>query len=227
MRAELTTKSASALRGLVRALPGLALVAAMTACGSDDGARFSPASSVDIEFTTPTTTPLAPGPEAEPADQSEVPLDPSEGRAAEIRGAFSLRIPKIDVSAPVVSIKNSPDRRLIPPRDPTIVGWWSEGATPGSPTGSAVFVGHTVSAGGGVFDDVGDLSTGDTIEVEGSGSRLTYRVHSVDVLSKDDLAKYAEHLFDQSGPGRLVIITCDDWDGSVWQSNIVTIATPV
>ena len=88
-------------------------------------------------------------------------------------------------------------------------------------------VGHTVrNKGGGVFDDIGDLSRGDVIEVKGSDAELTYRVKSIDVLAKDVVARHAEDIFAQTGAGRLVIITCDDWDGTVWRSNIVTIAAP-
>ena len=68
---------------------------------------------------------------------------------------------------------------------------------------------------------------GDAIEVDRSDSTLSYRVKSVNVLSKEEVARDAEEIFAQTGPDRLVIITCDDWDGSVWRSNIVTIATPV
>ena len=87
-------------------------------------------------------------------------------------------------------------------------------------------VGHTVRSGGGVFDSVGDLDPGDTIEVKGSDSKLTYRVNSVKVLNKHDVARQAEKIFSQSGAGRLVVITCDDWDGTAWESNIITVATP-
>jgi LPXTG-site transpeptidase (sortase) family protein len=228
MRTELATKSASStVRGLVRVLPGLALVAALAGCASNDYGDMPELLKLEIEFVTPSTTPLPAEPEDEPADQSEEPMAPEEGRAAEIKGAYQLRIPKINTSAPVVSIKMNEDRVLVPPRDPTVVGWWSEGVAPGAPTGSAVFVGHTVSSGGGVFDEVGKLGAGDTIEVESSGATLTYEVRTVDVLSKDDLARYAEEIFNQSGAGRLVIITCEDWDGSTWRSNIVTVATPI
>ncbi len=89
-------------------------------------------------------------------------------------------------------------------------------------------VGHTVrNNGGGVFDNMGDLSRGDAIEVDGSDSTLSYRVKSINVLSKEEVARDAEEIFAQTGAGRLVVITCDDWDGSVWRSNIVTIAAPV
>lgn len=225
MKADLSAQPMM-VRGLVRALPGLALVAVLAACGGDDDATPSIVSDSDIESVTPSTTPLAAAVETEEPEQSELPLPPEEGRASEITGAYSLRISSIGVDAPVVSIKSNENRGLVPPRDPTIVGWWSEGVAPGSATGSAVLVGHTVRVGGGVFDNVGDLSAGDMIDVEGSGSTLSYRVASVDVLSKEELAQRAEEIFNQSGPGRLVVITCDEWDGTAWQSNIVTIATP-
>ena len=126
---------------------------------------------------------------------------------------------------PIQSDKN---RVLNPPRDPSVAGWWSEGAAPGEPQGSAVVVGHTVhNNGGGVFDDMGDLHRGDAIKVERSDSTLTYRVQSIDVLSKEEVARNAEKIFAQTGAGRLVVITCDDWDGNAWRSNIVTIAAPV
>lgn len=181
----------------------------------------------DPDLVTPTTTPLAAEPEDEAAEQSADPLDPAQGRGGEIRGAFSLQIPKLDVDAPVVSIQNNADRVLVPPRDPTVVGWWSEGVAPGSQSGSAVLVGHSVRTGGGALNELVELGEGDTIEIKGSESSLTYKVQSVEVLSKDDLARHAEDIFNQSGPGRLVVVTCEDWDGSVWQSNVVTIATPI
>jgi LPXTG-site transpeptidase (sortase) family protein len=132
------------------------------------------------------------------------------------------------VDAPVVPIQSNEDRVLNPPRDPSVVGWWSDGAAPGETRGSAVLVGHTVrNKGGGVFDNVGDLGRGDAIQVKRSGSTYGYRVKSIDVLSKAALARNAEEIFAQTGAGRLVIITCDDWDGGAWRSNIVTIATPV
>ena len=144
-----------------------------------------------------------------------------------IDGPYTLRIARIGLAAPVVPIQSNEDRVLDPPRDPSVAGWWSQGAAPGEPKGSAVLVGHTVrNKGGGVFDNIGDLSRGDAIEVKGSDAGLTYRVRSVDVLSKNQVARKAEEIFDQTGAGRLVIITCDDWDGTGWQSNIVTIATP-
>jgi LPXTG-site transpeptidase (sortase) family protein len=218
-----------ATRGPARLIAGLALVAvvailAVVAARSsnDDAPRANTRSTRSPEST------LTPTPEAtQSVDQSEVPLEPAESQAEAIRGPYTLRIPRIGVEAPVVPIESNEDRVLLPPEDPGIVGWWRDGAAPGEPEGSAVVVGHTVrNNGGGVFDEVGTLRSGDTIEVEGSHNALTYRVQSLEVLSKDDFARNAEQIFAQAGPGRLVVITCDDWDGTVWRSNIVTIAAP-
>jgi LPXTG-site transpeptidase (sortase) family protein len=149
-------------------------------------------------------------------------------QAGGIEAPFALRIPRIGVDAQVVPIKSNDEGILEPPRAVSVAGWWSDGASPGEAQGSAVLVGHAVRyKGGGVFDDLGELSRGDAIEVEGAHSTVTYRVQSNDLLSKDDVARNAEQIFDQTGTGRLVVITCGDFDGSVWRSNIVIIAAPV
>jgi LPXTG-site transpeptidase (sortase) family protein len=149
-------------------------------------------------------------------------------QAGGIKGPYTLRIPRIGLDARVVPVQSNEERILEPPRDPGVAGWWSDGAAPGASQGSAVVVGHTVrNRNGGVFDDIRNLSRGDAIQVEGSGATLTYRVQSIGVLSKDEVARDAEEIFAQRGPGRLVLITCDDWDGKVWRSNIVTVAAPV
>ncbi len=225
MRSEIVRPVSRAPRGSARFIAGLALLAVMVACSSGDdvtGAGSTPPSA-------PTVTPVSPQQTAAATPSSDA-TKVSKKRTARndgIDGPYTLRIARIGLAAPVVPIQSNEDRVLDPPRDPSVAGWWSQGAAPGEPKGSAVLVGHTVrNKGGGVFDNIGDLSRGDAIEVKGSDAGLTYRVRSVDVLSKNQVARKAEEIFDQTGAGRLVIITCDDWDGTGWQSNIVTIATP-
>ena len=76
-------------------------------------------------------------------------------QAGGIEGPYTLRIPRIGVDARVVPIKSNKERILEPPHDPSIAGWWSDGAAPGEPQGSAVVVGHTVrNRDGGVFDNI-------------------------------------------------------------------------
>ena len=226
MAPDLTTRPARrALRGPARFIVGLALVAVTAACstGGDDVTQVA---------STPTPTParaitaspdLTEGYPKPTTIQSEA----TPSQAGGIEGPYTLHIPRIGVDARVVPIQSNAERILEPPRDPSVAGWWSEGAAPGEPKGSAVVVGHTVrNRHGGVFDDVRDLSAGDAIGVEGSDSTLTYRVQSIEVLSKNEVARDAEEIFAQTGPGRLVLITCDDWDGTAWRSNIITIAAP-
>jgi LPXTG-site transpeptidase (sortase) family protein len=211
-------------RGPARLIAALALVAVTAACGSghDDVIPVRPTPTPSSTMTaSPDVTEVPPGPTAVQSESMAV-------QDGAIGGPYTLRIPRIGVDATVVPIQTNEERVLNPPRDPSVVGWWSEGAAPGEQHGSAVLVGHTVrNKGGGVFDDIGDLTRGDAIEVEGSDAMLTYRVRSIDVLSKEEVARKAEEIFAQTGAGRLVVITCDDWDGTAWRSNIVTIAAPV
>jgi hypothetical protein len=57
--------------------------------------------------------------------------------------------------------------------------------------------------------------------------KIGYDVRSVVVLGKGELAERAEQLFSQQVPGRLVLITCEDWNGVEYLSNVVVTATPV
>jgi LPXTG-site transpeptidase (sortase) family protein len=212
-----------ASRGLARLIAGLALVAVTTACSSDD-------SVLPVVDSTPTPATATPRDVTEESPEPTPTLsqsDSMEGSSA-LGIPRVLRISRIGVDAPVMPIQSNEQRILEPPRDLSVVGWWSGGAAPGERRGSAVLVGHSVrNEGGGVFDHMGDLSRGDAIEVEAADATLSYRVQSIDVLSKEEVARNAEEIFAQSGAGRLVLITCEDWDGKAWRSNIVTIAAPV
>lgn len=136
-----------------------------------------------------------------------------------------LRIPDLDVDAPVQPVK-APDRTLIPPSDPQQLGWWADGARPGDAEGSALVTGHTVSTGGGALDDLEQLERGAPIVVRTDQGRVRYAVERVRVYDKGRIARDAERLFSQDVPGRLVVITCEDWDGTRYLSNVVVTAVP-
>lgn len=143
-------------------------------------------------------------------------------------------VPSLAVDAPVVAIK-APDRTLVPPADPQVLGWWSDGARPGASTGSALVVGHTVHSGGGALDDLETLADGDQVLVrstrtedgEGTLRTMEYVVDTVRVYRKGRLAEKAAELFSQEVDGRLVLLTCEDWDGTRYLSNVVVTALPV
>jgi len=131
----------------------------------------------------------------------------------------------LGVDAPVLPI-GAARGVLTPPSDPSTVGWWQDGAVPGSRRGSVVITGHTVRGGVGAFDRLGSLEPGDEVAV-GTGRRLVrYRVTSTDVWSRRALAKRSARLFDPAGSARLVLVTCDDWDGTAYRSNAVVTARP-
>jgi LPXTG-site transpeptidase (sortase) family protein len=87
-----------------------------------------------------------------------------------------------------------------------------------------VITGHTVHDGGGAFDDLEKVRTGSVVTVTTSRGVLRYQVASVTTYRKRTLAAAAGKLFDQGVAGRLVLVTCEDWNGEVYLSNVVVVA---
>lgn len=114
---------------------------------------------------------------------------------------------------------------LVPPADYTTVGWWADGPAPGSHQGTAIITGHTVHSGGGAFDELGVLRRGDRVVIERARRDLEFVVHSVVSYEKGALAEEAGTLFAGDTPGRVALVTCDDWNGEIYLSNVVVIAT--
>lgn len=136
---------------------------------------------------------------------------------------LTLRIPRLDVTTDVVAV-DAEGGVLVPPADPGLVGWWEDGARPGSPDGAVVLTGHTVHAGGGVFDGLAVLQPGAVVEVTTPRGALTYVVTEVLDLSKAQLASVASEMFGSSGRARVVLVTCSDWDGERYRGNTVVVA---
>ena len=153
--------------------------------------------------------------------------DPPEAERADWRPGAPrrLEVPALSIDAPIVPIE-APGGVLTPPADPQVLGWWAAGAKPGARLGSALVTGHTVHTGGGAMDDLEQLDTGDRVWMRTDRGRIGYQVRSVVVLGKGELAERAARLFSQETRGRLVLITCEDWDGRQYLSNVVVTATP-
>ncbi len=134
-------------------------------------------------------------------------------------------IERLRMDAPVVPISTTGDA-LIPPSDPQQLGWWSAGAQTGARRGSALVTGHTVHDGGGAMDNLERVHTGDRVTVYTGRGIIPYDVRSVEVFGKGSVARHAKRLFSQEVRGRLVLITCEDWDGTRYLSNVVVVATP-
>ena len=135
-----------------------------------------------------------------------------------------IRIDSLGVDTTVTPIQAS-DGSLVPPADYTTVAWWSDGPAPGSPSGTSIITGHTVHTGGGAFDDLEQLRPGDRVVVERRRRDLEYVVSSVRTYDKGTLAESAATVFSGSTPGRLALVTCEDYNGAVYLSNVVVIAT--
>ncbi|WP_132210092.1 class F sortase [Kribbella steppae] len=192
-----------------------------TAAGPSSASSSSarrPTSAVPTQPTQPsskaTTTPRTSFP---PETLSTAPARPGN--------PVKVSVPSLGISARVLGI-HARGGTLIPPSNPRLVGWWSDGAQPGAANGSAIITGHTVHDGGGAFDDLDELTAGDAVTVTTGRGTLNYVVSSVTTYRKKALAKQAAQLFDQSVPGRLVLVTCEDWDGTAYLSNAVVVAVP-
>lgn len=169
--------------------------------------------------TGPTMAPyvLAPVVVIDQAEEPEPKPHPATGAPTR------LVVPTLGIDAPVVRAFVE-DGTLWPPDDPQTLGWWSEGAKPGAVQGGALITGHTVSTGGGAFDDLEALRKGDPVRVRTARGVIDYTVTGMTIYRKASLAKDAQRVFSQTGPGRLVLITCEDWNGRFYESNAIVFA---
>lgn len=206
---------ASAL-GLALALSGFVL-SAHSAASHDAAPRQGTLVALGEPFV------MAPEIELE-ARRPTVSSTPVLHRARGVPRRLVIRSLRIDV--PVLAI-DAPGGVLLPPSDPQTVGWWRSGAKPGAARGSVLVAGHTVSSGGGAFDDLETLDRGDRVIVRTTEGRILYDVVGVTIYRKASLAEDAQRIFSQKVPGRLVLVTCEDWNGTTYLSNAVVFARPV
>jgi LPXTG-site transpeptidase (sortase) family protein len=209
---------------MVVSVLGLVLVVGggVTSARSETG-RTGPATAAPV--LAPAEAPAhRPAPPAEPG-----PRAPATARASThaTRGVPQrIVVPALGIDHPVVGI-DAPGGVLRPPDDPQVLGWWRSGARPGAKVGSALITGHTVSSGGGAFDDLETLRPGARVGIRTTKGLIRYRVTGVAIYRKAGLAKHAPRVFSQEVPGRLVLITCEDWNGTRYLSNAVVMADPV
>lgn len=77
------------------------------------------------------------------------------------------------------------------------------------------------------MDDLEQLERRDRVVVAVASGAVAYRVHRVEVLSTDALSARSADLFRQRGAPRMVLVTCEDWNGHEYESNVVVTALPV
>lgn len=174
---------------------------------------------------TPAPFSVEPRVRLEEVSRPQRPRTPDGHASREPAPPERLLVPRLGVDAPVRSV-DAPAGVLRPPDDPQVLGWWGEGAAPGAERGSALIAGHTVSTGGGALDDLETLRPGDGLAVRTARDVIPYAVTGVTIYEKASLARDARRVFSQSAPGRLVLITCEDWNGVRYLSNVVVVAEP-
>jgi LPXTG-site transpeptidase (sortase) family protein len=156
---------------------------------------------------------------------SEEPPPLSPYRSLDPADPVLLVVPSVDIEAPVVPIRLTEDLVLDPPREVREVGWWDRSAQPGSETGSTVIAGHSVHTGGGALDPLRGVTRGAVVDVRTAEGTMRYLVKRKVVYDKDELAVNAVSVFGQEGgQGRLVLVSCTDWDGTAYESNVVVYA---
>ena len=167
--------------------------------------------------------PVGSTPETAPAPEAAPP------RLAPLR----IRVPSIDVDAPVVPVGILPGDVMEIPDDVDDLGWYDPdglGVAPGL-AGTAVLAGHVDSRtqGRGALYDLRDLAVGDPVEVAlEDGTVQTWRV--TDVVQYPKATLPYDEVFTWSGSPRLALITCGgefDRTERSYLDNIVAYAEPV
>lgn len=145
------------------------------------------------------------------ADQlpARPPTPPADMEVLEHSSVQRIRIPTINVDAPVMTVGLDAQGWIDapPPQDRNLAGWYLNGISPGQ-RGSAVIVGHVDNAQGpAVFYGLGSVKPGNRIEVERyDGRTAVFEVYGVEVFAKD--AFPGARVYGDTGHPELRVITC-------------------
>lgn len=137
-----------------------------------------------------------------------------------------VKIPSIDVEAPVIDLGLNPDGSLETPEDFDMAGWWA-GGTVADEVGPTVIVGHVDDhTGPAVFYRLQELEQGDTIiVVDALGRDETFTVVDKGLYDKDSFP--TDRVYGASATPTLRLVTCGgDFDRSErsYESNWVVYA---
>ncbi|RII17247.1 Sortase family protein [Streptomyces sp. YIM 130001] len=157
------------------------------------------------------------------AADADAPPQPTAAEAADHTGRDALpsapalpaanptgiRIPRIDVDAPLMDLHLTADGSLdVPPAGRSnLAGWYGAGTSPGE-RGTAIVAGHVDNAEGpAVFYALGALHKGDQVEVaRADGRTALFTVDAVEVY--DSRAFPDEKVYGAASRPELRIITC-------------------
>jgi LPXTG-site transpeptidase (sortase) family protein len=140
-----------------------------------------------------------------------------------------LEIPRIGVSAPVVSLGTDRNDTIETPAVPGEAGWYSGGPAPGG-TGPAVITGHLDSATGpAVFWRLGQLRSGDVVGVRRTDGAIVW--FAVTRVSRYSRASFPDaEVYGATRTADLRLITCGgafDLASRRYSENVVVYATRV
>lgn len=140
-----------------------------------------------------------------------------------------LDVPALGIDVRVVPSGVDEAGQMALPESARVAAWYRHGPAPGAAAGAAVLAAHVDDLDGvGPFARLAGAEPGTSIRVGSSdGSTHVYVVDTVRAEDKTDLALDA--VFDRTGPGRLVLVTCGGrWDAEAgsYTDNVVLTATP-
>ena len=129
--------------------------------------------------------PAPPPPAPPPAVASSEASFHSVRSYADVAEPVRLRIPALQIDAPLTHLGVAPDRTIEVPADFATPGWFDGGPRPGQP-GPAVILGHVDSkAGPAVFYRLARLPVGAEVLVDRSdGSTIGFRVRGTQHVAK-------------------------------------------
>ncbi|MFI1969627.1 class F sortase [Streptomyces cinnamoneus] len=120
-----------------------------------------------------------------------------------------VRIPAIQVDAPLMPLGLLPDRTLAgpPEGDKNLAGWYAGGTPPGS-AGTAVVAGHVdTDSGPAVFYNLGALKKGHEVEVaRADGRTAVFVIDAIEVYARADFP--SAKVYGASRRAEIRLITC-------------------
>jgi LPXTG-site transpeptidase (sortase) family protein len=195
------------LKRILYATAGLMFAAGIVvlAVALSSGGSSTTDDDVDLAVGTPLPT-IAPQPptEALPTATASPQGDPRLASLAITR----LRVPKLNVNAPIVVMGIKPDGTMESPKGPYDVAWYTFSAKPGQ-IGNVVMAGHLdyINHGAAVFYRLRELAPGDQIEVVlEDGTVVKYAVESLTVY--DEATAPVRDIVGPTPNEAITLITC-------------------
>ncbi|XMN09180.1 class F sortase [Streptomyces griseobrunneus] len=144
---------------------------------------------------------FAAGPQLQPGSPVAEPLRPSD--------PVRIRIPSIEVDAPMMRLGLGPEGSLDVPPDENrnLAGWYADGVPPGA-QGTAIVAGHVDNAEGpSVFYALGALTKGTRVEVvREDGRTAVFSIDAIEVYDNKDFPD--QRVYGDSPHASLRLITC-------------------